>query len=226
MDLQKLMNEKFDAIIASGAFDAMIEKSINKLLEELSSEYFRSYGEFGKNLKEHINKQLNISLDKLVLTEYSSVVCGIIKSTLENTVLEKATPLIETQINDFLKVLDKKEYKLSEVIKQFIEARIHNDEKEMTAIIRTSRWGSIYVSLDEDANTAERNCDYQFAISDKGGHIYNFEIKGKIPDPTKENISRGFDQFLFQLYACECKIIVDADECEELVEELQREIWD
>lgn len=224
MDLQKLMNEKFEALVASGKFDLFIEQNIEKLIKNLTEDYFREYSDFGKALKEHINAGLSINLNTMDLTKYNKVVTDIVKERLLSTVGEAATESITSAINSILDVLDKKEWLLSEVAQEFVKS-LSDDDKEPFFHIRTSRWGTTYIHIDESEQRNYYDAQYELSI-DKDGKLWNFSSQGRMLNPKKERVLGSFEEFLFKLYVAGVHIKIDRAACDEIIEGVTTSHWD
>lgn len=226
MDLQKLMDDKLVALNENGFIDKTVTAQMEKTIEGVCKDVFGEYSEFGKGLKEHIRANIGIAFENVSLQSFNLMVSDIVQTHLQGQIDASLGDKIKTVIESTLGVLDKKEWKLSDIAKLFTETLISpEDDKEVTFIIKKSRWGTTYIYFDEDADKRPYDCEYNLSI-DKSGRLWDFKIKGKIPDPAKEAINGRFDNFLFKLYASDANIEIDEPVCRDIIEELQTSDWD
>jgi len=220
MDLQAKMNEKFDELVESGFIDEVVTTSLKASVAKMADNMFGSYSKMSKELEKYVEENMKLNFSQLGLGEYNKMVCDIVKAQLEETALGNATDRITKQINNIVGEVEKKEWNLSEIIEKFIGNEVSEDDQneggEISLHIKKSTWGSIYVSFDKEEGTSDYDCEYRLSINDgekkNDKRLWNFEIKGKIPNPVKDPIIGYFDGFLFKLYANECQITVD--DCE------------
>lgn len=129
--LEQLLAERVREYAASDRPRELIDDGIDKLFKDVVDDAFRSYGDFGKAIKEAVKLALpaNVS-DMFELTRYNALVAEALRQRWEaaavsETLMVKATAAIdEVLANDFVSG----EVSLSSLIEAFIE-----DHKEEAA---------------------------------------------------------------------------------------------
>jgi len=136
-----------------------------------------------------------------------------VKEELDKSVIQYGLEPAKEMIKEFVGALDKKEWKISEIIQKFIESEVMPDDRNESGTIsfncETTDYGTIFISFDEEESKKRYTCDYQLMI-DKKGKLYSPTIKGNRLTATSENLY-GFDLFIFKLYAMGCIIEVDGE---------------
>ncbi len=213
MNLSLIVQEKLDGLISSGAVDKIIETQLSKTIEKIMSDVFSEYSEFGKQLKDVFSKKLGLSLNAINVDTYSAMVCKVIEDTLNATPLAGAAEKIKKQVSQVLELLDKKEWRLSEIISKF-RGGLFGDNRKVKFNAEESSYGSTYIMIGEDDGIDRRHNEYDYTIyADKNKRIFSVSAKGVKLDPTIEKPHRN-EVFLMQLWANECTIIIDEDESE------------
>lgn len=225
MDLQAKINEKFAELIEEGYVDKIVKEALQSTVKDIVQSSVRSYSSFGKELEKHIQDGMAVNLSRLSLAHYNDVVLRIVQEELDSTVAESATALIKERVQKSLGMLEKQNWKLSEIISKFKESLYGEHEEELGFHVEESQYGGgHHIYFDEHSKEdgglysssrktkAYHKFDYKMHL-DKEGKIYNFSIDGARPDFTKET-SNGFDSFFFKLYAFDAIVEVDEDECE------------
>ncbi|MFB5189048.1 hypothetical protein [Alicyclobacillus fastidiosus] len=60
MDLREIVLNSFDEIAKDGFIEAQVKKTLESTIKETVQDIFRSYSDFGKSLKKHVEEQLAI----------------------------------------------------------------------------------------------------------------------------------------------------------------------
>jgi hypothetical protein len=219
MDLEKLFNDKLNALVNDGYLEQTVEKSTKKLIDDVIGGFFASYSDFGNALRKHIEKNLTINLKEVSLDQYSVIVNNIIQDHLLNYSASFIAPKVKEEIDRTFGVLEKQEWYLSEIMERFKDEYRSQELHECTCIVEESQYGSIFVYFDEEADKGKYSCGGQFCISVEGeeekGKIWRFEhkekyVRGSVKSSDPERpIGSDFDKFLFKLYAQGATIIID-----------------
>jgi hypothetical protein len=226
MDLQAKINDKFAELVDEGYVDKMIKETLQGTIKSIIQSSLRDWSDFGKQLEKHISEGMGVNLKRLNLDHYNDIVLRVVQEELAGTVLETAQESIRKRVQSVLGTLEKKEWKLSEIVAKFREKVIDSigaQDGELGLEAQESEYGGWVINLDEDANEdggiystrRSRKPSYKYKYRlflDKDGQVYSFLINGKRPDFTKETASR-FDDFFFQLYASGVTVLVDEDDC-------------
>lgn len=219
MNLEQAVQEQFDSIVQSGQVESMIKNHLTKTVDGILNDMLREYGDFGKKLKEQLSKAMNIDLSRLDLLDYNSIVCSIVKEHLDGTIYENAKAQIDNSIKGYLGTLDKSEWKLSEITAKLIDELKSDDESgEIGLEVRYSDYGSVFVYIDKEKGRSlgHYESEFQLHLDKKTGKVYSFQAGKYKPtrgDWRERPIHGSFDEFIFKLYAMECCVIVDEEDC-------------
>lgn len=213
IDINKIVNDSLVKLEEEKFVEGVVQKRLEKTITEIVNDVFREWSDFGKNLKEHIEKNLNIDLSNLGIEGYNTIVLAAIKEQLDKTItvqgIEKIKKTTEEMLSDV-----KEEYTLSEIIEK-LKGEDYRDEWEydegdkITLIIENRSSGYKHIYLSEEEEEEEYSCDYQIDIN-KEGKPYSIKLKGNEIDKNKIlGGLYGLDKLLFKIYAHGSKIILD-----------------
>lgn len=220
MDIQLAVQQELNTLIESGQVATMIQNQLAKTIASVLNDSLRDYSDFGKKLKDEISKSLDIDLSKLNMLDYNSIVANIIKEQLDATIYTQATESINTAIKGYLGTLDKKEWKLSEIVAKLIDMiKEDGSDGEIDLKVHESDYGSIFIGIDKEKErrSSRHDSEFQLSLDKKTGRVYSFQAGKYKPtrgDWRESPVHGSFDEFLFKLYAMECTVIVDEDNCE------------
>jgi hypothetical protein len=219
MELEKVVQSELDTIVSEGVVQKIIRKQLESTITSVISDSLREYSDFGKELKDAVKNAMKIDFKELSMVEYNHIVLGVIKEQLDKTLYENAVTPIRTAITQYIGVLDKEEWKLSEIISEFTTKGLDESDEgfNITLIVEESSHGYVHVFFDEKGDKRKYDCEYQLDIT-KEGRVYSFKAGKYNPltekvDLTKRPIHGSFDTFMFKLYASGIKVIVDEDYC-------------
>lgn len=217
MDIAQISSDKIKESFENGYFDKVVTETIQKTVKDITESVFKSYGDWGKALEKHIKDAIGISFENISLDAYNKIVCDIVEKELYGTIHASASEVIKKTIADTIQVLDKSEWKLSEVMKLFMDRSVEfNDRKPISFHIGFYEWGTWHISFDESPNKDEGRCRYKLLINDKG-ELWMYNIDNKRVDILSDSIHGHFDKFIFNLYATNATVIVDEDATSETV---------
>lgn len=219
MNLQEVVQSQLEKSINEGFFEKTVKKQVESLIEGVTSDFFRTYSDFGKGLQKHIQSQLQVSFENVELTTYNMMICEMIRKELEGSIGETALPQIQSYIKGTLGLLEKQEWKLSEILEKFVKDELDSDfEGEFTLHIETSSYGYTHIYLGKEEDERKTDCEFELDIDNKGT-VYYFRIKDyRSVDAEnlkldKQPITGSFDRFIFNLYASGAKVILDKENC-------------
>lgn len=217
MDIQIVVQQQLEKIINEGKLEAIVRAKVEKTVEEVVQDMVRSYSDFGKGLKEEINKAFKIDFEQISAVDYNHIVVTIVKEQLDKRLLESVKEPIVAEIDGYLGVLEKKEWKLSELVDEFKkhERSDDRDNERMTLHVNKSNYGSTHVYIDKDSGKQSYDCEYQFSITTKTGIPYTFRSGKYHPhngDLRIDTLHGSFEKLLFRLYAQHA--IITIDECD------------
>jgi len=211
MDLNKLVNESLAKIEQEGFVQVTVEKQLKKTIESIVDDLFRSYSEFGKNLKKEVESHLSVDLEKLNIAGYNVMVLNAVQEELDKLVHTQGIEKIKCSLTELLGEVPK-EYKLSELIEEFKEDVLSDDSdysgREISFHVKRE-YGSIYISFDRDDDKSEYRCQYRI-WAEKDGSITTIKINDKeFNNKVIMGGLWGFDKTLFKIYSTGTKIIID-----------------
>lgn len=214
MDIQVVVQQQLEKIIQEGKLEAIVRAKVEKTVEEVVQDIVRSYSDFGKGLKEEINKAFKIDFEKISAVDYNHIVVTIVKEHLDKRLLESVKEPIAKEIDEYLGPLEKKEWKLSEIIEKFKQDEIEDryDGGEITLHVEKSSYGSTHISFDKEDGKGRHECEYEMSLETKTGIPYSFKAGKYSPHygELRTSSMRGsFDKFMFRLYAQRVSIAVD-----------------
>lgn len=215
MQLEKIVSEKFSEIIESGFVEQKIKEQLETTMENIIRDSLRSYSDFGKRIEKEVKKAIKIESLNLSLPEYNQLVSNWIVEIVNRTIIEDSKKQIEANIQKFFIPLEKDEYRITEIIENFKESLIKDDEYcegEISFYCKESSVSDGYFTIrfDKEANMREYSCDYSISVNDRG--LWNMKINGEDVDKMKNPVLYNFDRFLFQLFASKVKIINDSND--------------
>ncbi len=211
INLNKIVNDSMKQIESEGFVEKIVKEKLEETIKDIVDDTFRSWGDFGKNLKKHIEENLNINLKELNIDGYNTLVLAAVQEKLDLATKVQGVEKIKEAMDKMLKNV-KTEYKLSELIEElkgedYRDEYEYDEDDQITLIIEES-YSFKYIYLDKDANKRKYDCDYRICL-------YKDEIESlKIEDKeiTKNNIMAGFHGLgntLFKIYASGAKIVLD-----------------
>jgi|SRR6478735_4053318 len=217
MDIEVIVQDQLNKIITEGKLEAIVRAKVEKTLEEIIQDMVRSYSDFGKGLKEEITKAFKVDFGKISAVDYNHIVVSIIKEELDKNMVQFVKEPISEVLSNYLGPIEKKEWRLSEIIEKFKQEEIEDksDGGEISLFVEVSNYGSTHISFDKEEGKERYNCEYRMSINSKTGIPYSFSV-GEYSlhrgDLRKASLHGAFDGFFFRLYAQQVKIIID--ECD------------
>ncbi len=216
MEFQKVVQEKVDTLVSSGAVDKIIETHLAKSIDSVIKDILCDYGDFGKQLKAAIGKKLELNLDNLNIESYTAMICRTIEDTLNSTVLQASVSKVQTHVKEVLAVIEKKQWKLSEIIMKY-RGSLHVDRPFVDVEYKEETYGN-YVSLGERQSGGSRfgsgkNLEFTLHLDKKENKIFAVSNRGGHINPLSDKPHR-WEIFLMQLWVNECTVEIDFDQAE------------
>ncbi|MDS1004962.1 hypothetical protein P9J83_15870 [Clostridium sporogenes] len=214
IDINKIVNDSLVKLEEEKFVEEVVQKRLEKTIIEIINDVFREWSDFGKNLKEHIEKNLNVDLSNLGIGGYNTLVLAAIKEQLDKTItvqgIEKIKKTTEEMLSDV-----KEEYQLSELIEKLkgeFDAEEYAYDDKVALIIEEGGSGYKHIYLSEEDEGSKWNYDYQIHINEEG-KPYSIKLKGNEIDRKKIlGGLYGLDKLLFKIYAHGSKITLDQGE--------------
>lgn len=213
MDLNLIVNNTMADLQKEGYVEKIIKKQLEKTIQDIIEDSFRSWSDFGKELKQQVQDQMQFNLDRLDIPSYNHVILNIIKSELERSVHEDGAKQIQESIQKILGT-SKEEYKLSELITEIVKQDCElneldcEDYKEITVIVE-NKYGSKYIYIDPEEDKNWYSCKYQLVLDDDMT-VRRAEIGEKSFD-NKVIMGGlfGADETIFKMWTRKSKLIID-----------------
>lgn len=217
MDIQKIIEEKLSSAI-NEKLDEIVTKNVEKSVESIISDLFGTWGSATKQVKEILEKGLQISLTPAKIESYNVRVTKHIEDAIGKYLDERVKDKIMQGIQESASYITKDNWKMSEIVNEFIESLDDSDYAdgyiEPTIIIEQSSWGSIYIGIDKENGKREHDCEYRLSVN-KDGSVYGFDQRDYANRKMKhESIHGDFDKLIFSLYANKATIEFDDYETE------------
>lgn len=219
--VQEMFGQVLQQRIQSGALELAISKYVDKLIDDAASDCLRSYSDVGKALKEQFSKAIMPQLKDISdLPTYHEYVTNRLKLATQQFYDNRLAAVLDKELSELLQEVPEK-ITLSWLVQQVMkDAKDDEYEGEITLIIDIdnsygSVWAHIY--LDENADTAKRDCKYDLHLSQDKDTL-KWSIIGLRVDHRKagENLSIGklynFEKILFNVYAMKGQIDLDHGE--------------
>ncbi|MEG1256645.1 hypothetical protein [Clostridium sp.] len=216
IDLNKIVNDTLVQMEEENYVEKVVKSTLEKTIASLVEDVFRSYSDFGKNLKTHIEENLNINFRNLGIEGYNGLVLAAVQEQLDKAITIQGIDKIKESMNDMLKDT-KDEYTLTEIIEKLKggclkeEYEFDYDEK-IELIIEDGGHGYKHIYMDEEEKDGKYECDYQISL-DKEGKPYSIKLKGDEIN-TKKIMGGlyGLDKLLFKIYSSGAKIVLEQGE--------------
>lgn len=228
MDLNKMVIESLAKMESEGKVKEIVEKHIANTINDVVKDLFGSWSDFSKNLKKQAEESLQINFKDLNLSSYNHMILTAIKDKMDDQIVQEGVSRIKDQIEGLLSE-NKREYKLSELVKELAEECEDLDElgyedyHEMTLHIDDS-YGSHWIGLDSRNDIGEYECKYRLLINGRGelcsariNNVERFSRRNEINEFDVKSVLNGlhgFEELLFKIYTSGAKITIDEDQCE------------
>lgn len=212
--VDKIVNSKVKSMIDSGSIAKMIESKIESVVESVVNEELKSYSDFGKNLKEYINKSIQVNFDDLGFEGYNEtllrVISKVYKNSMESAHLEKVKNITEEMLANPPELV-----KFSELIyavkEKAIEKARDNEENDhyestayegnITCIIKGAEDRFFtYLYLDPEEGVSDFKCAYRIGISKTGEkpEIFSLSMNGNDSSDIFITQTYGLERLLFK----------------------------
>ena len=218
IDLNKIVNETLVNLEEEKFVETIVKKRMEKTIERIVEDIFDSWSDFGKNLKKHIEENININFSNLSLEGYNGLVLAAVKENLDRVITVQGIEKIKESIDEILSDT-KPEYTLTEIIEKAKDDTTKDEyerdyDEKVHLIIEKSSCGYKHIYLDNKDDEPDYKWKYSYQISiDEEGKPYSIEFEGKEID-TKKIMGGlyGLDKLLFKIYASGAKIVLDQGE--------------
>lgn len=212
---------------SEGKVQAIVEKHVEATVNDVVKDLFGSWSDFSKELKNTAKEALQINFKDLNLSSYNHLILQAIKDKLDDEITNQGVLQIKNQIEGLL-TDSKREYKLSELVKELAEEIEDLDDlgydeyHEMTLHIDDS-YSSHWIGLDSRNDISEYSCKYRLLVNSQG-ELCSVKIND-VERYSRKNINEfdvravlnglhGLEETLFKIYTSGAKLIIDEEKCE------------
>lgn len=215
IDLNKIVNDTLKDMEKEGFVEKVVKETLEKTIQSIVEDVFRSYGDFGKKLKKHIESNLNVNLDRLGLDGYNGLVLSAVKEKLDAAVTVQGVEKIKEGMDKILSDV-KPEYTLSEIIEQakrnsYRDLEYYYEDDKLYMIIEKGTCNYTYIYIHTEEDEPDSKYDYEYIISlDSNNKPYSIRFNGEEINP--KNIMGGLfklDALLFKIYSTGATIKLD-----------------
>lgn len=216
MNLQEQVTTELQKVIDSGFVESCIQSNLEKTISGIISDSLREYSDFGRELRDLIEAKMSLSLEQIDVPEYATIVGKYIEEALLHCADNSVQQLILPQVKELFGLLEKTDWKLSEIIEQYTEL-LSSDEDKAGEIYLECRqeYGSWWISFGTQKGNYYSDYKYRFGADVKTGQIFFFTINDKKVDLTQDTHKNSISLFLLKLYAQRCRIIaIDENDCD------------
>jgi len=219
LDFNNAIADTMTKLTEENYIGQVIEKQLKKTIDDIVESALRSYSDFGKGLKQQVEAQLQINLDKLDLPSYNELIIQTIKSELDRTVHEMGVAKMTEQLEELLGT-KKETINFSEILKEMVERDCELEEleyeetHEITVHADPNSRTLSFIYFDPEADQESYRCKYRLVL-DSDGTVNSFSVRDREFN-HKEIIGGlyGIEATLFKAYTHGTKIIMDDYETE------------
>lgn len=216
LDIQNIIESKIEEQIQNGAIETIIEKQLTKMMESVVQDTLSSYGTIADSVKKIMKEKLEINLDALQLSSYSTMMVRVIEESAVG-ILEVHKQKMKDTISSILAIPEKQNWKLSEIVAKY-RSKLYENPEVVVNTEETS-YMSIWVKIGEKQTTSRYSSDQDYEITilvdKKTKEVNNAWYKGSIIDPRKNKVyNHSIEAWLASLWMNSCTIEIDVDDAE------------
>jgi hypothetical protein len=220
MDIKKIVNEKVEEVIKNGEIEELIQNKVKESLSKAIEEFFRSYGDFQKDLEKTLGEKMKVNLEEMEIPDYNKLILQYIEKEIDNTMAEQGIEKIKENLNDLLKSAPK-EIELQDIVNKYIENNDEELREDYIGVIYydyefSSIEGYVDIKLNIDKPDSFDKPDLRFTlkeIEENKYEIFRIDFDGlEIKDDfTLVGRLYGIEKFMFKLWAAGTVIIGDPE---------------
>lgn len=211
IDLNKIVNDTLVELEQEKFVEKVVKTRLEKTIEDIVDETFRGWSTFGKKLKNHVEENLNVDIQRLNLQGYNTMVLNEVEKQLDSIITTQGIEKMKENLQEMLSNA-KKEYTLSEIIEEFkADINDKDDCGECITLHIEKSYSSMYIYLDEEEDKYKYSCAYKICLdTDRDGKVWSVRIKDKeFKNTVIMGGLYGIDKLLFKIYSSGAKIILD-----------------
>lgn len=216
VSVQEMFGSILQQRISDGALEKAITEKVDRMIDDVVSDAFRSYGDIAKSMKEAITASITPNLNDIGrFPAYHHFVMQSLNAAVTRFQDEKLQAVIDKEMEELFKELPE-QLTLSWVLEQ-IKEQVKGDDDEdrdghdLTLIIDGERsFKRIYISKEEGRD--KYRCEYRIDIHH--GEIYSVKVDDK---EVSKSLCVGplyhFEKAIFNAYVMRAELILDKGSC-------------
>lgn len=216
VSVQEMFGNILQQRINEGALEKAITEKVDRMIDDVVSDAFRSYGDIAKSMKAAITDSITPNLGELGrFPQYHNFVMRSLETAVTHFQNEKLQAVIDKEMKEIFSELPE-ELTLSWILEQIIDQVKSDDDDEREGYDLTlfidgdGSFTHIYISKEE--LKSKYTCEYQIDIHND--EIYSVKVDGK---DTSKAICVGplyrFEKAIFNAYAMRAKLTLDKGRC-------------
>lgn len=213
--LKEAVAVAFDKIVASGAIEQAIQSKLQDTVASIIKEQMSTYSDFGKAVKEKVERALEINLGEISLPSYGDLIGKIIRTQIDASMRKEFADALEANLKGLL-VPAPAEITLEKLLDDYIEHKKGYGGgmyagQDFTLVIERKDGGYVWIGIDPEPEESHIRCEIQLGVTARG-EVYSLKFSGK---DVKDNLFIGplfnFELALFQMYTAKTKLIIPED---------------
>ncbi|MHA1166324.1 MAG: hypothetical protein ACTSRU_00770 [Candidatus Hodarchaeales archaeon] len=213
MDILKEITDSVKDKVENGQFKEIVDKHVMSAIDDSIKDLFKWNGEAKKAIDEAIKDKFNLDLGKIDIAQFNLIATTIVEEQLNLNVTDKLKDSITEKINSITGVLDKKDWKLSEIVNKYIstidksyDGEMEDQYGELSLHVNEDR-DYCWIRFDNESDKESYACKHAIALNK--GKIFHYNIDNAVSSPFQDNNMNDFERFMFSLYANQVTIEVD-----------------
>lgn len=218
-DFKDAVIAALDHVVASGAIEKAIQDTLAKTVAGVVNDQLREYSDFGKQLKEHVTKAMQVNFAELDLPSYNHFILGILRKQADAALAGDIAKKLEADMAALLQdapseiTLEKlvEDFR-AEFKEQYGEPRYGNFSLHVHSDSPSGWWR---VAMDPDSGKSEYSCKFRLAATDEG-RIYSMHVGDMdVKNGVFTRHLHGFERQLFRMYAAGTKLVIPSGTTED-----------
>lgn len=215
-ELEAAIQTAFKGMVATGQLAKIVETQVQRSVENVLNDTFRSGSVFQKALADHVQKAIGLDFSDLGLVGYNVVVRNIIKAKLDATINHFAIKQIEACLDEVLQN-PPTEITLAELrdLLREHQRNHYREEREISCHVvmnENTCPGYGVLKMDVKPNVSAKECGFEIAFTDTG-EIYRLGLpyQGNFDNRVFVGPFYGFERALFQMYVAKTKLVLNGE---------------
>lgn len=143
-ELENQVNKAVKNYFESGRYEEVLQESVNKALDEVVKDMFRSYGHVGKQLNEIVKEKIRIDQNAVEMPEFNKMLTQLVQTNLSDTLQKNSHDLIKESLEEVFQPAEK-EIEISDIIRSYIKKEFDGgcvcEDDKITYILEECQYG-------------------------------------------------------------------------------------